>query len=289
MELLEEADRQTRKTITPPPAKPDTENAPDADSESDSEYFDAVESHSSHGDSDSDVDDKKTPSSSREPEAVDLEGFIQVKPRIRKAPPQPPLKLGSPRDSITDEPAEWEQIKYLNSANTLAAEEKRYDLAEKQLRSQSYKRCSYLWFLQQDNLCWLDYLKATDSDYLVDHSKNGEFQPLAKRMLKQTEEKIFRQINTLATLVGSEAFAGSVEQDGKKCLKIADALEKKGPRFRRQYGGLYSKLGHLRTALKNITPPGDEFGQYAREGSHFYKLANAIRRRPESSEGAAAQ
>ena len=275
IELIEEALLEEKRAIVKKLSATKELSEAESSDESDSEYFDALESLSLK-----ECEDEVTP---EPPEQTDLEGFQQVPLRKKTSGEKrvdAPLKLWPPASHVPEQSDAWYELSAMNRANNLAKIEKQYEQAEAQLKRLHYKSGSYLWFVQQDSLCWLDFLRATDTEFLVAHAGKGATRTLAKKILEQTEEKVFKQINALAAMTNVTTQHETVERDEKKCLKIADTLEETDPRLRKQYGGLYSKLGHLHKAMKDISRNGKEFTQHARAGKQYYLLANAIRRRP---------
>lgn len=229
--------------------------APD-DSDSDEEFYTAP-AHPSEEDSDSDTYFSANESFSDN----SADGFTTV---VKRRPFKPSLR----------------HIRQaLNNARTQAVT-KHYIAAEKILNSLQPEVHSVEWYRKEQALCWIKHLQVTDPEYLTQNqTAEKSANMLANELLDTCEKRTIELIHSLTHLITPEPSSAPLRTDKTKCIRMANKLEAKDPKLRAQYGGLYSVLGHVQKAKRDICTLSADHTRLAHMGITYYTLANHIRKR----------
>ncbi|MRI35003.1 hypothetical protein EOPP23_18670 [Endozoicomonas sp. OPT23] len=166
----------------------------------------------------------------------------------------------------------------LTKANTLLAEAKSFEEVGKLLDRIEAKEGTSLWFRTLQSRNWLVLQRAMqcpegkEQDRLV-----REAVSMANHGIELLEKKVVQpSLKTKKEVKKAKALT-----DEERVMSTAEQLEVMAPSFRRQYGGLYSVLGHSYTLSMQTSKDEKTKGQNEALKKHNYHLADLIRGREE--------
>ena len=274
IDLLEETIDELISSETVPVLRTPAQSQPAAESDSDDEYFDASETIDK-------LSPSPTPSTDSDEyqeafETLDESNFIPIgffgkRKARRKLPP-------------SEKRPEEQAIKHQIAEAVQRAEKKhQFDSAIRRLEALKKPKGTLLWFIQQQALNWvrrsrgMHMIKEPEQNAREGHDlllkTEQETIQLIRLLAKKTEDKSSPKGSAGETLLANTP---------ENCLAIAGKLEAIDPKLRKQYGGLYSLLGHLQKSLRQSPHKSESKGVYYQRGVHYYTLANHIRNRPAS-------
>lgn len=217
----------------------------------------------------------------QEKEAQESTGFIKIKRRSRKTTSMPSISQPLLK---TRNMQEWRIKAAISKANQLGTKEEKFDEAERILLGLNIDEASPLIYIQKQTLHWIRLQKAIKELY----TPSGNHKE-AQTILNKVEKDTLDLIRSLERKVLTESMVQIQLQPNPHLpdssippikIKIANQLEVTDPLLRRQYGALYSVMGHLQKAYKQSSLSPKPANHYNTEGIRYYTIANYIRRRP---------
>ncbi|WP_062269926.1 tetratricopeptide repeat protein [Endozoicomonas arenosclerae] len=174
----------------------------------------------------------------------------------------------------------------INEAMNLIHYQAEFDQARELLSELQPPKHTVIWYRLQQAKAWLLLESSSHYDYLSSKLEPGETTAQrGKRYLKLAEKKVRHLLHKIESDISKSlpeseqlSSAASFSQSIDEAIQYAQHLRSQGHEaLLRQYGGLFSMLGHIHKAYRDnpLTRPDHDISV----GIHYYKIANRIRGR----------